>query len=63
MSFEAVIFDLDGTLIDSAPDLGAALNLALGTRGLAPLPVEDVRLMIGAGVPKLIERGFRARSR
>lgn len=56
----AVIFDLDGTLIDSAPDLGAALNLVLEMDGLAPLPVETVRLMIGAGVPKLIQRGFRA---
>ena len=59
-TFDAVIFDLDGTLIDSAPDLGAALNLVLDRRGLAPLPVKDVRLMIGAGVPKLIERGFKA---
>ena len=59
--FDAVIFDLDGTLIDSAPDLGAALNLVLELRGQAPLPVADVRLMIGAGVPKLIQRGFAAR--
>ena len=59
--FDAVIFDLDGTLIDSAPDLAAALNLVLELRGLVALPVEKVRLMIGAGVPKLIERGFAAR--
>ncbi len=59
--FDAAIFDLDGTLIDSAPDLAAALNLVLAMRDLEPLPVAQVRLMIGAGVPKLIERGFRAR--
>ena len=56
---EAVVFDLDGTLLDSAPDLTAALNLVLEMQGLAPLDVDKVRYMIGAGVPKLIERGFR----
>ena len=56
---EAVVFDLDGTLLDSAPDLTAALNLVLEMEGLAPLGVDSVRYMIGAGVPKLIERGFR----
>ncbi len=56
---EAVVFDLDGTLLDSAPDLTAALNLILEMEGLAPLGVDSVRYMIGAGVPKLIERGFR----
>ncbi len=55
-----LVFDLDGTLIDSAPDLAAALNLALKSRNQPELPVEKVRLMIGAGVPKLIERGFAA---
>ncbi len=56
---EAVVFDLDGTLLDSAPDLAAALNLVLEMEGLSALDVDDVRYMIGAGVPKLIERGFR----
>lgn len=56
---EAVVFDLDGTLLDSAPDLTAALNLVLEMQGLEPLGVDSVRYMIGAGVPKLIERGFR----
>ena len=56
---EAVVFDLDGTLVDSAPDLTAALNLVLEMQGLEPLGVDSVRYMIGAGVPKLIERGFR----
>lgn len=57
----AIVFDLDGTLIDSAPDIAAALNLVLEMKGHQPLDVSQVRLMIGAGVQKLIERGFRAR--
>lgn len=60
----AIIFDLDGTLIDSAPDLAGSLNTVLeAAHGLPALPVDDVRLMIGAGVPKLIERGLRAHGR
>ena len=58
---EAVVFDLDGTLVDTAPDLTAALNLVLEMEGLEPLEADTVRYMIGAGVPKLIERGFRER--
>lgn len=56
----AVIFDLDGTLVDSAPDLAGALNDLLAEEGLGSLPLEQVRLMIGGGVPKLVERGMRA---
>jgi phosphoglycolate phosphatase len=58
---EAIVFDFDGTLIDSAPDIAAALNLVLEMKGHQPLAVDEVRFMIGAGVQKLIERGFRAR--
>ncbi len=56
-----IIFDLDGTLVHSAPDLATALNLVLDMEGQKPLEVDEVALMIGAGVPKLIERGFTAR--
>lgn len=57
----AIVFDLDGTLIDSVPDLAGSLNMLLEREaGLAPLPMDDVRVMIGNGVPKLIERGLRA---
>ncbi|NNL06069.1 MAG: phosphoglycolate phosphatase [Xanthomonadales bacterium] len=56
----AVIWDLDGTLVESAPDLASALNTQLSSEGLATHAVSDVRLMIGGGVPKLIERGFAA---
>jgi len=51
-----VIFDLDGTLIDSAPDLHAAANKMLATMSLAPLSLEAVTSFIGNGVPKLVER-------
>ena len=57
---EAIIWDLDGTLVDSAPDLATALNTLLNEQGQHGHTVESVRPMIGAGVAKLIERGFRA---
>ncbi len=57
---EAVVWDLDGTLVDSAPDLASALNTVLDMRGFAPLPLTMVRSMIGNGVAKLVERGFNA---
>jgi len=56
----AIIWDLDGTLVESAPDLTTALNTLLNERGQHGHPVSSVRPMIGAGVAKLIERGFRA---
>jgi len=57
---EAIVWDLDGTLVDSAPDLATALNTVLDMRGFANHSLETVRTMIGNGVPKLIERGFNA---
>src|SRR5690606_28728990 len=56
----AVLFDLDGTLIDSAPDIAAATNELLGTYGLPPLTLTQVKTMIGEGVRKLVERAFAA---
>jgi phosphoglycolate phosphatase len=56
----AVVWDLDGTLVDSATDLAKALNELLLENGQHSHSVENVRTMIGAGVAKLIERGFRA---
>ncbi|RYE86942.1 MAG: phosphoglycolate phosphatase [Hyphomicrobiales bacterium] len=55
---KAVLFDLDGTLIDSAPDLHAALNQTLESYGEPPYTLEAVTGMIGAGVHKLIERAY-----
>lgn len=51
-----VIFDLDGTLIDSAPDIHAASNRVLQAEGFAPLSLAQVRGFIGKGVPHLVER-------
>ncbi len=55
-----VVFDLDGTLVDTAPDLCAALNHALGVLGRAPVPADDVRHMVGHGARRLLERGLAA---
>ena len=49
MSPKAILFDLDGTLIDSAPDLGAAVDQMRVARGLGSLPLENYRHMAGAG--------------
>lgn len=54
MSIELVIFDFDGTLVDTAPDLIRATNLYLESQGLDPLPEERVRAEIGMGMRKLI---------
>jgi len=56
-----LLFDLDGTLIDSLPDLTNALNEVLRECGYAPLAPGDVRPMIGDGMPALLARGFAAR--
>lgn len=55
-----VIFDLDGTLVDSAPDLMDALNATLAREGIAPLSESQVRPLLGAGARALLERGFAA---
>lgn len=56
----AVVFDLDGTLVDSAPDIAAALAATLQDEGLAGFDVDRVKTMIGGGSRKLIERALRA---
>src|SRR6185436_15978938 len=58
-----VVFDLDGTLVDTAPDLIAALNFVLDREGLPPVPMKSARNMIGAGARKLIERGLELEGR
>lgn len=58
-----VIFDLDGTLVDTAPDLIAALNHVLKREGLAAVPLASARNMIGAGARKLLERGLEVEGR
>ncbi|MBM1174009.1 HAD family hydrolase [Microvirga arabica] len=54
------VFDLDGTLAETAGDLVGTLNVILDREGLAPLPVRKARDMIGAGARALIQRGFEA---
>lgn len=55
-SVRAVLFDLDGTLGDTAVDIASALNRALVEQGLPRLPAAQVRALIGRGVPTLVER-------
>src|SRR5246127_5280149 len=58
-----IVFDLDGTLVDTAPDLINALNHVLDREGLPPVPLAAARNMIGAGARKLIERGLEIEGR
>lgn len=53
-----VLFDLDGTLLDTAPDLAAALNATLQLNGRDALPFEHIRPVVSHGGRALIERGF-----
>src|SRR5712671_5835136 len=54
----AVLFDFDGTLADTAPDLGAAVNHLRGRQGLAPLSIEAVRPYASMGARGLLRVGF-----
>src|SRR4051812_17235640 len=58
-----IVFDLDGTLVDTAPDLINALNFVLDREGLPPVPLHAARNMIGAGARRLIERGLELEGR
>jgi phosphoglycolate phosphatase len=62
-SARTIVFDLDGTLVDTAPDLINALNYVLGREGLPPVPLHSARNMIGAGARRLIERGLELEGR
>lgn len=60
-SVRAVLFDLDGTLADTAPDLGGAVNRMRVKRGLAPLPIEQLRPVASAGARGMLGVGFAMR--
>jgi phosphoglycolate phosphatase len=54
-----IVFDLDGTLVDTAPDLTHALNYALARQGQPPVSAETVRSLVGMGALVMIEEGLR----
>ena len=57
-SIQAVLFDLDGTLADTAPDLARALNLLRAERGLPPIPLEHLRAHASSGAQGLLGAGM-----
>ncbi len=59
---KTVVFDLDGTLVDSVPDLASAINHVLMARGLAGFAAHEVQAMVGDGARALVERAFNARA-
>lgn len=60
MPDRAVIFDLDGTLVDTAPDLMRATNHVLVEKGRRPISMDEVRAFVGHGARSLITRGLKA---
>jgi phosphoglycolate phosphatase len=62
-SLEAVLFDLDGTLLDTAADIAEALNRAMAESGWPPIDPSEVRRMIGRGSPMLMERAAALQGR
>lgn len=58
MAKPLLVFDLDGTLVDSAHDLMGTLNHVLASCRIAPLPLESARSLLGAGARALLRRGF-----
>lgn len=62
MSSPLVVFDLDGTLVDTAPDLIASLNHTIDAAGLAPVGYADLTHLVGHGAKAMIERAFAMRN-
>jgi len=58
MSLQAVLFDLDGTLLDTAPDMGGALNELRAEYDLGPLPAAEIRPLVSNGAAALVRLGF-----
>lgn len=58
-----LLLDLDGTLVDTVPDIAAALNCLMLARALPPFTLPEVAAMVGDGVAVLVTRAFAARSR
>jgi phosphoglycolate phosphatase len=60
MPAPTIVFDLDGTLIDTAPDLVDTLNVVFAREGLPPVPYDTARALIGGGARMMIKRGAEA---
>jgi len=59
VSFRAVLFDLDGTLLDTLEDIAATMNAVFGRRGYRPFTLDECRLMVGEGMETLVRRAVR----
>jgi phosphoglycolate phosphatase len=62
MRFELVIFDLDGTLVDSCPDICNALNHVIQPFGALPVSLEETQALVGEGATRLMEKVVESRS-
>ncbi len=63
MTSPTLVFDLDGTLVDTAPDIVRALNAVLAAEGVPPLPTEKALTMVGRGARILLQSAFAASGR
>jgi phosphoglycolate phosphatase len=63
MSAPLIVFDLDGTLVDTAPDLVDTLNLILAGQNLPPVPYDEARRLIGGGARRMVARALEADGR
>jgi phosphoglycolate phosphatase len=60
--YAAVLFDLDGTLLDTLEDIATAMNRVLEARGFEPYRVEDYKMLVGDGVEEMVRRALAPRS-
>ncbi len=63
MSAPTIVFDLDGTLVETAPDLVDTLNVIFAREGMPPVPYDTARTLIGGGAKAMIARGVEAENR
>jgi phosphoglycolate phosphatase len=63
MSPSLIVFDLDGTLVDTAPDLVETLNFIFRREGLPPVPYDEARQFIGGGAKAMLQNGLSAEGR
>jgi 2-phosphoglycolate phosphatase len=54
----AILFDMDGTVLDTAPDMAGALDVLRAEQGLAPMPFETVRCAVSHGAARVVKAGF-----